>query len=158
MLALLFCIGDVTYIIKGDKIREIAPMVALKKVPQSPVFFAGYFNYRGTIVPVIDLCQLIQGRPCQLRLSTRIILIDYSGKNTTSHILGLIAERVTEAVKKSGQAFSSPSIRSEEAPYLGGIVMDGDRMIQYLDLDCLPDCVDFLPMAENSGGDVPVKN
>ena len=77
MLVLLFYLGDVTYTIKCDKVREIAPMVALKTMPHAPDFFAGLFNYRGMIVPVIDLCQLIQGRPCQIRLSTRIILVDY---------------------------------------------------------------------------------
>ncbi len=147
MLALLFHIGEVRYIIKCDRIREIAPMVALKEAPQAPAYFAGYFNYRGAIVPVIDLCQLIQNTPCRLRLSTRIILVEYR-RNASSHILGLIAERVTEAVKKPDDAFASAGIRSRKAPYLGGIVMDEDEMIQCLELDRLPDCIDFLPESE----------
>ncbi len=152
MLALLFHIGDVQYIIKSDRVREIAPMVALKEVPHSPAYFSGYFNYRGTIVPVIDLCQLIQNTPCRLRLSTRIILVDYR-RNRTDHILGLIAERVTETVKKPDDAFIAAGIRSRKAPYLGGIVMEGDEMIQYLELDRLPDCIDFLPDPEATTGD-----
>lgn len=152
MLALLFHIGETQYIIKCDRIREIAPMVALKEVPHSPAYFSGYFNYRGAIVPVIDLCRLIQNTPCRKRLSTRIILVDYRRKET-SHILGLIAERVTEAVKKPDDAFVNAGIRSRKAPYLGGIVMEGDRMIQYLELDRLPDCIDFLPDPEATSCD-----
>jgi chemotaxis-related protein WspB len=155
MLALLFHIGGVRYMIRSDRVREIAPMVALKEAPHAPAYFSGYFNYRGAIVPVIDLCQLIQNAPCRMRLSTRIILVDYRRKGTP-HILGLIAERVTEAVKKPKETFASAGIRSRKAPYLGGIIMEGDEMIQYLELDRLPDCIDFLPdsaLTDGNGDD-----
>lgn len=148
MLILLFYIGNVMYTVKCDRIREIAPAAALKEIPHTPDFFAGYFNYRGIIVPVIDLRRLIQGCPCQMRLSTRIILVDYKGKDASSRILGLMAERVTETVKKNKEAFVMPGIRSEGAPYLGGIVMEQKKMIQYIDLDKLPACVNFLPEKE----------
>lgn len=149
MLILLFYIGDVIYTIKCEKVREIAPMVVLKEIPHTPDFFAGLFNYRGMIVPVIDLCQLIEKRPCEIRLSTRIILVDYHGKSGNSHILGLMAERVTETIRKPKDAFVFPGIRSEDAPYMGGIVMEEKQMIQYIDLDLLPNCVQFLPDAKN---------
>ncbi len=145
MLVLLFFIGDVMYTIKCDNVKEIAPMVKLKSVPHTPDFFAGYFNYRGAIVPVIDLCRLIQGSPCRMRMSTRIILVDYPGKDNTSNIIGLMAERVTETVKKPRESFILPNIRSKNAPYLGGIVMEENEMIQYIDLEMLPDCINFLP-------------
>ncbi|OQX18910.1 MAG: hypothetical protein BWK80_37560 [Desulfobacteraceae bacterium IS3] len=148
MLILLFYIGNVMYTIKCDKVREIAPVVTLKEIPHTPDFFAGYFNYRGIIVPVIDLCRLIQGYPCQMRLSTRIILVDYKEKDGSSRILGLMAERVTETVRKNKDAFIMPGIRSEGAPYLGGIVMEQKKMIQYIDLDKLPAYVNFLPEKE----------
>ncbi len=158
MLALLFHIGDTMYTIKCDKIREIAPMVMLKTVPHAPDYFAGYFNYRGAIVPVMDLCRLIQGGPCRMRLSTRIILVDYPGPDNTSYIIGLMAERVTETVKKPEDAFKQSGVRSKDAPYLGGIVMEHGEMIQYIDLDLLPDCINFLPEVENVRGDISEKN
>lgn len=149
MLTLLFYIGDVKYTIKCDRVREIAPLVKLKQIPHSPDFFAGYFNYRGLIVPVIDLCQLIEGRPSKKRLSTRIILVDYLRKNNTPYILGLIAERVTETSLKSDQDFTTPGIRSTKVPFLGGIVMEQKQMIQYIDLDKIPSVIDLLPVTEN---------
>ncbi len=151
MLVLLFYIGDIRYTIKCDKIREIAPTVTLKQAPQTPDYFAGFFNYRGTIVPVLDLCQLIHGCSCNLRLSTRIILVDYVQKDAHG-IIGLLAERVTETVEIPESAFTEPGIRSEEAPFLGGIMMEGNEMIQYIDLDLIPNSVNLLPMIES---DVP---
>ena len=126
-------------------------MVRLKKVEHSPDYFAGLFNYRGMVVPVIDLRQLIQGQPCQMRLSTRIILVDYLREDHTPYVIGLMAERVTEAVRKSQDAFVSSGLSIQEAPYLKGFVMEDKEMIQHIDLDLLPATFRFLPMLE--GGD-----
>jgi len=158
MLVLLFYLGDVMYTIKCDKVREVAPVVKLKQVPQTPEYFAGLFNYRGMIVPVIDLCRLIQGRPCQMRLSTRIILVDYMKEDNTPYVMGFMAERVTEAIRKPDNAFVSPGINMQQVPYLGGILMEDKKMIQYIDLDLLPHSFHFLPMLEGKTSDVSEDN
>lgn len=137
MLVLYFYLGDVMYAVKCARVREIAPMVELKEMPHAPEYFAGLFNYRGLIVPVVDLRQLIQGKACQDRLSTRIILVDYSNQDGNETILGLRAERVTEAVMKSEEALIPSSVELQKAPYLGSVLMDGDSMIQYVDLERL---------------------
>ena len=155
MLVLIFYLGDTMYTMKCDRVREVAPMVKLKQVPRTPEYFAGLFNYRGVVVPVIDLRQLIQGRPCRMRLSTRIILVDYVKEDNSPAIVGLMAERVTDAAKKSQDAFVSPGLSVQEAPYLGGFVMEGNDMIQYIDLDLLPKSFQFLPLLEG-GRDVDV--
>lgn len=155
MLVLIFYLGDTMYTMKCDRVREVAPMVKLKQVPHTPEYFAGLFNYRGVVVPVIDLRQLIQGCPCRMRLSTRIILVDYVKEDNSPAIVGLMAERVTDAAKKSQDAFVSPGLSVQEAPYLGGFVMEGNDMIQYIDLDLLPKSFQFLPLLEG-GRDVDV--
>jgi chemotaxis-related protein WspB len=154
MLVLIFYLGDTMYTMKCERVREVAPMVKLKQVPHTPDYFAGLFNYRGVVVPVIDLRQLIQGRPCQMRLSTRIILVDYFREDNTPYVIGLMAERVTDAVRKSQAAFVSPGLAMQDAPYLGGFVMEDNEMIQYIDLDLLPESFRFLPMLEG-GHHVP---
>ncbi len=149
MLVLLFYLGKIMYAVTCEKIREITPMVALKEMPHTPGYFAGLFNYRGMIVPVIDLCRLIHGYPCQMRLSTRIILVDYLKEDHTSAVFGLIAERVTEAVRKPKKAFVSPGVSMQEFPFLGGIIMDQNEMIQFIDVDRLPSALHFPSMFEN---------
>ncbi len=153
MLVLLFHIGDIRYTIKCEKIKEIAPMVTLKQVPHTPEYFAGFFNYRGEIVPVLDLCQLIQGSPCRMRLSTRIILVDYM-MNDADRVLGIMAERVSKTVEMPDDAFSLPAIHSGDTPFLGGVMMEQNEMIQYIDMDLLPNCLNFLPTSENGAVDV----
>ncbi len=145
MLALLFYIGDTMYTIKCDLVREIAPLAKLKEAPHTPNYFAGFFNYRGTIIPVIDLCRLIQDEPCRQRLSTRIILVDYRPKGDSGYLLGLIAERVSETIKKKPEDFNLPRVKSDTAPYLGGIIMEGGKMIHHIDIEKLPNCISLLP-------------
>lgn len=152
-LALLFCLGDGMYTISCDKIKEIVPMINLSTVDQGPAYFAGFFNYRGKIVPVIDLCRLIRGLPCRMRLSTRIILVTSAGKNSASLTMGLMAERITETIRKSG--FAPSPVRLKEATYLGDILMDGKQMIRHIEVDHLPDCFDFLPPDGGTGLDAP---
>ena len=145
MLVLLFYLGNIMYTMKCDRVREVAPIVPLKEVPHAPDYVAGLFNFRGVIVPVIDLRLLIQGKPCEMRMSTRVILVDYVREDNTPYILGLMAERVTETARRDESAFVSPGLKLAGAPYLGGLMMEEKEMIQYVDLDLLPESFQFLP-------------
>lgn len=148
MLVLLFYLGDIMYTIECQHVREIVPMVTLKELPRAPEFFVGFFNYRGMIVPVIDLGQLIHGVLCRKRLSTRIILVDYLKNDSTPAVYGLIAERVTEAIKKSKENFITPDVKMQEAPYLGSMIMEEEQMIHYIDVNLLAKSLPFLQTYE----------
>jgi len=137
MLLLVFYLGDEKYLIKHDSIREISPMVVLKKMPHMPDYFAGFFNYRGQVVPVIDLCQFIQGYPCRMQLSTRIMLVDYQQANQPTAILGLIAEKLTEAIRKPAATLISSGPTLPKSRYLEGFIIERDKMIPCLNLKTL---------------------
>ena len=137
MLLLVFYLGDEKYLIQHDNIREISPMVVLKKMPLMPDYFAGFFNYRGQVVPVVDLCQFIQGYPCRMQLSTRIMLVDYQKTNQSSAILGLMAEKLTEAIRKPTVTFISSGPVLPKSRYLKGFVIERDKMIPCLNLETL---------------------
>ena len=150
MLFLLFYLSDEMYAIKCENVKEVAPMVNLKESPHMPPFFAGLFNYRNSIVPVIDLCKLIQGTYCRKRLSTRIVIVEYTRENKTPFIMGFMAERVVETIRRPSESFIGNHIQNNDSPYLGGIIMDQDKMINYIDLDALPKGLNFLPISDNS--------
>ncbi len=138
MLVLVFYLGDVMYIIKHHSIREISPMVKLKQIPQSPPYFAGFFNYRDTLVPVVDLRQLLHNEPCRMRLSTRIILLDYSlPEQTQTHTIGLIAERVTETLRKAPEDFIAANLLLNSNHYLDQVIMENNNVIQCINLERL---------------------
>jgi len=137
MLLLLFSVGDNLYALDTSQVVEVIPRVILRKVHQAPDYFAGLLNYRGAIVPVIDLCHLIQGKPSRAYLSTRIIMVNYVGQDNINRWLGLMAERVTETLNKPDIDLVDTGNLLDEAPYLGEIIMDEKGIIQRIRLEYL---------------------
>lgn len=132
---LLFYAGNDLYAIESSRIVEVIPRVTLRKIHHVREYVAGLFNYRGAIVPVIDLCYLIQGNPSRSYLSTRIIVVSRSRPDGTLQYLGLMAERVTETLNWSDTAKMDANVRVDEAAYLSGTIVDGKRIIQCVQLE-----------------------
>jgi len=137
MVFLLFSIGNNRYALESRQVVEVVPMVELWQVPKAPAYVAGMFAYRGKLVPVLDLCQLMHGQPCPARLSTRIILANYLCDNSTWRILGLMAEHVTDTITREPTDFAPFSLAVEDAPYLGEILTDEHGMIQRVRMEPL---------------------
>lgn len=135
MLMLLFHVGSDLYAIESSSVVEVIPRVPLRKIYHVPEYVAGLFNYRGAIVPVIDLCHLIRGTPSRFCLSTRIIMVRCPLKNNTLQYLGVIAERITETFNAPKKDFVDSGIRVTEAPYLGAMKMDEKGIIQRIQLE-----------------------
>jgi chemotaxis-related protein WspB len=140
MLVLQFRVGGDYFGLEGKTIIEVAPLAALRKVPHAADYVAGLFNYRGRLVPVIDLSALLSAVPSRPLMSTRIILVHYEASPGNSGILGLIAEGATEVVACDMQKVQSPGIMIAAAPYLGKIWVDDRKSLQLIDLNrILPD-------------------
>lgn len=128
MLLLLFQAGDNTYALDTSHVDEVIPLVLLRKIPRVPDYVAGAMNYRGKIVPVIDLCQLICGTACDRRFSTRIIMVNYCSQTGSCDRFGLMAERVTETLNRPDLAPTT----AESNSFLGNLFMDEQGMIQQI--------------------------
>ena len=132
MLFLTFQLGNDRYAVEASRVVELLPLLTLKRLPQAPRGVAGLFNLRGKPVPAIDLNELSFGQPAQERLSTRIILVHYTDTSGRDYPLGLIAERVTQTLRKEAKDFIDPGIAVPKAPYLGPVLMDAKGPIQWL--------------------------
>lgn len=134
MLFIIFQLGDDRYAFDAGQIEEILPLVGIKPVPQSPDGVAGVFNYRGAPVPVIDLSELTLGRPAQRRLSTRIIVVHYANDNGDKRLLGLIAEKAMETIRRDTNEFVSTGVGSDRTLYLGPVAADAHGLLQWIDV------------------------
>src|SRR4029077_3972556 len=94
-------------------------LVHVTQVPQSPAGLAGVFNYRGSPVPVVDLSVLALGRVALPRLSTRLVLVNYPDGRGQTHLLGLIAERATDTIRREPVDFVACGRTTCAAPCLG---------------------------------------
>lgn len=149
MRALLFELDGQRYGLDITQVVKVLPRVQLRHLPGVPEYVAGLFRYRDELVPVIDLCKLICGRPVSPMLSTRLILVTHPGPTGTGRILGLLAERATDVLEDGARPEPS-GIAAPEAPYLGGLSVSGDNMIQFVNVErLLPDDVRERLFAEN---------
>jgi len=129
MLLVVFYIGDERYALDSSHVLEIVPMVVFREVPGAPGYLCGLFQYGGQIVPVVDLTSLAGRGRSRRFLSSRIILVRSQGTGGRSRILGLLAERVTDAVKVEQGDLTPAVITIKDAPYIGDVVTDADGMI-----------------------------
>jgi chemotaxis-related protein WspB len=130
MLFVLFHLGQERYALEAARVVEVVPLLALKRFPQSPRGVAGIFIYRGQPVPALDLCEFTVGRPAQENFSTRIILINHGKPPGEQQLLGLIAERVTETLRREEKEFLDPGVQLASSPFLGPVLMDGKGVVQ----------------------------
>jgi chemotaxis-related protein WspB len=137
MLVLLFQVDNDFYALQGSRVVEVIPKVNLRKLHHVPEYAAGLFNYRGQIVPVVDICCLLRGTSSRYSFNTRIIMVDYGEIRQNRKYVGLIAEKVTETLHKTDSDFVDSGINIKEAPYLGKILVNEKGMIHYIELDKL---------------------
>lgn len=113
MLVLLFHVDDNTYGIDLGRIIEIVPFVELKSLPMATPLIAGVFDYRGSIVPVVDVTKIISGSNSMPLLSTRIIIVSAKNENA-GRAFGILAERATETILCNESDFQSINIGNAE--------------------------------------------
>ena len=137
MLFILFQLGRDSYALDAAQVAEVLPLLQVKKIPRAPAGVAGVFTYHGVPVPVLDLSELALGRPAHPRLSTRLLLVHYPVATGPKRLLGLIAEKATETLRREPGDFVAAGVKSDGAPYLGPVVNDTRGLIQWIEVDKL---------------------
>jgi chemotaxis-related protein WspB len=132
MLFLTFQLGRDRYAVEANRVIEVLPLLEIKRLPHAPKGVVGIFNLRGQPVPALDLNELTFGQPARERLTTRILLIQHTDAGGKQRLLGLIAERVTQTLRKEPAEFLSPGLSLNSAPYLGPVLMHDPEPIQWL--------------------------
>ena len=135
MMMLLFRINDQRYGLDVADVVELVPYVTLQRLPKAPEYIAGLMNYRGHIVPVVDLAMLTREKPTRHLMSSRIILI--RPVKSEKRFVGLLAENVTEARRISEDIFTDTGINSDTNTFVDKVAMHSTGMIQLVNLSKL---------------------
>jgi chemotaxis-related protein WspB len=134
MLFLLFQLGKDRYALEATKVAELLPLIHVRPIPQAHQAVMGVFNLRGAPVPVIDLSWLALGRPAERRMSTRIVLVHYPDGHGQMHLLGLVAEKATETMRRDPAEFTESGVSSDGAPWLGPVTHDAHGIVQLIEV------------------------
>lgn len=139
MLYLLFQIGRDRYALEAAQVALVLPLAQLKKVPATPPWVMGLFNYGGQHVPVLDISLLATGQAAAARLSTRLVLVHYTPQGKPTQLLGLVVEKATNTLRCNPADFSHSGLSNEAAAYLGPVMRQDDGLIQRINVQDLLD-------------------
>lgn len=132
-LFLVFCIGNERYALQAIDVVEVLPRLPLKPIARTPSWVAGVFAWRGSVVPVIDLCTLTFGHSAEARTSTRLVLVHYRpDTQQAGQVLGLILEQATDTLRCDPADFKPYGLDNRQAPYLGPVREDAQGLLQWV--------------------------
>jgi chemotaxis signal transduction protein len=142
MLTLTFQISQERVALDVRRIGEVVPRVPLQRSADSPLWLAGTFVYRQSVVPVIDMHRLTGAGDCPTQLSSRIIVVPWQHSDLPSSWLGLLASHVSEICEIQAPPHAPLSRSRPAEPDLGPAIIDRGEIVRVLDLDRLiPDAV-----------------
>ena len=137
MLFVIFHVGDDRYVVDAQKVVEVVPLVKLSNFSNTPEYIAGLCNYRAVPVPVVDIRCLLENIPSKEVMSTRILLVKYTGFSGHEQLLGMIVEYATETIVLDVKRFHQSTLQSSEENYVSNIMTDEKGIIQWMDVDRL---------------------
>jgi len=71
-----FKIGEVRLVAAFGEVNEILPYPAMTRVPSAQPWVLGLSNVRGTLMPILDLGNFIEGRSTPIHRRSRILVIN----------------------------------------------------------------------------------
>jgi chemotaxis-related protein WspB len=137
VLFLQFELDGHRYAIDAASIAGVLPLIDVTRIPQAPPALMGVCDCRGTPVPVVDLSELLAGRPAERRLSTRLLIVRYKDGAGVSRRLGVVAEKATGFIRREASSFVPSGITNPQTPYLGDVAGDALGLVQRIDISAV---------------------
>lgn len=88
-----FRLGSRRLVSSFDEVMEILPMPAVTPVPGAQPWMLGVANVRGTLLPVVDLKQFLEGERTVVHDGQRMLVVRQSGGNVAVLIDELYGQR-----------------------------------------------------------------
>jgi chemotaxis-related protein WspB len=119
------------FAIDSRHVSEVLPRANLHALPGSPPWFKGMLIYRGIALPVIDLNEITEGKPCPNRMSSRIIVVQ-AGICGKQEKLGVLAARVS--LHEVDREPELPGNSAELPVVFGRLCIDEQGVFQLVDV------------------------
>jgi purine-binding chemotaxis protein CheW len=147
-----FVVGEIEYAVEIARVREIANPLSLVPLPHAPRAVVGVADYRGAVVPVVDL-RVRFGLPASPSTRrTKWIVVDVSGR-----LLAIVVDAVTEVFGTGGAELrpAPPLATGEDLRGITGVSNRGSNLVFVLDAMRLRDLTEPLAQtgAINAGPD-----
>lgn len=131
MLVLIFQASNQSYALEVSCVEEVIPCVSLRPLSGAPEGVVGVLNYRGAVIPVVDLSSWMGGSPARNRLSTRMAILRV-GTNGVCFHFALLVEGATETKTVNSADIHPLQVAEGKIPCLGGIFVTQGEMVQLI--------------------------
>jgi purine-binding chemotaxis protein CheW len=137
---LSFTLGGEDYGVDILKVQEIKGWEEVRPLPDTPEYVKGVLDFRGTIVPIIDLRSRFNLKSIEYTPTTVTIVIA-AEVNGSSHIIGMVVDSVSDVLDVSVKDIrNAPNLGAKiNTRYILGMVNQDQRMVILLDTDKLLD-------------------
>jgi purine-binding chemotaxis protein CheW len=147
-----FVVGDVEYAVAIARVREISNPLVVVSLPHPPRSVVGVADYRGEVVPVIDLRARFGLPPAASTRKTKWIVVDVTGR-----AVALVVDAVTEVFGTGGAELRpAPSLGGgDDVRGIAGVTQHGKGLVFVLDPVRLRDLTERLAQAGSIGPGAP---
>lgn len=136
LVVLRFTLGDATFGLAADSVREVTRAVAIAPLPKAPPIAEGVVNVRGELVAVLDIRQRFRRPPAPLHPDQHFIVA-----RAGPRLVALRVDRVTDLIAVELAAITPGAAAVPGAGYVRGVATLPDGLIvigdleEFLDLD-----------------------
>ena len=147
-----FVVGEVEYAVHIARVKEITNPLVLVPLPHAPRSIAGVADFRGEVIPVIDLRARFSLPGAAPTRKTKWIVVD-----TASRLIALVVDAVSEVFGTAGaQLRPVPSLGpGDDVRGIAGVTSHGGGLVFVLDTARLRELTDPLAAAGQIGPGAP---
>jgi purine-binding chemotaxis protein CheW len=140
-----FLVGDVMYAVRIEVVREIVNPLAVVDLPRAPATVKGVADYRGEVVPVVDLRERFGLPPVAASRKTKWIVLDVGPRRPAlaggpmaapaARYAALVVDAMTEVFGLAGGELrpAPPLGAGDDARGIEGVTTLGSRLVFVLD-------------------------
>lgn len=134
-----FLLGDVMYAVRIEVVREIVNPLTIVDLPHAPSSVKGVADYRGEVVPVVDLRERFGLPPVPASRKTKWVVLDVSAspgpRSGGTRYAALVVDAVTEVFGLGGGELRAapPLGEGDEKRGIEGVTNFGTRLVFVLD-------------------------
>ena len=127
----IFRLGETLFGVDVERMLRIVRLSPITRVPRAPQFLEGVFNYRGQVVPVVDLHKRLALPGVEYGDQVRILIVELEAQP-----VGMLADAVIGISRLPGETIqpATGTAVPVDVGCLAGVARQGERPIFLLDL------------------------
>lgn len=135
MMVVIFQLKDEDYGVETLQVREIIRWAAARPLPDSPPWLAGLIDYRGQVVPVVDMAVRLNRIPSDLDSAARIVIFEGAGARTWGLQVDSVSAVVQVGRDQLEEAAAGWQPKGVPLRWLAGLARLEGRQVALLNMD-----------------------